>query len=94
VVEVRVYTRSFCSYCTLAKLLLQRRGIAFVEISCNGDDERRRWLVDQTGQRTLPQIFIGDVPIGGYTELARLDHEGRLLAVVAGEQPPPSVLSG
>jgi len=76
--EVRIYTTRVCPYCVAAKRLLSARGVAYQEIDVTGDDARRAWLVQQTGRRTVPQIFIGDEAIGGFDELASLDQSGRL----------------
>ncbi|MBX3198599.1 MAG: glutaredoxin 3 [Labilithrix sp.] len=75
---VRLYTTLICPYCVRAKLLLKGRGIAFEEIDVSGDPEKRDWLVETTGRRTVPQIFIGDEPIGGFDELRALDLSGEL----------------
>ncbi len=75
---VRLYTTLICPYCVRAKLLLKGRGIAFEEIDVSGDPEKRSWLVETTGRRTVPQIFIGDEPIGGFDELRALDLSGEL----------------
>ncbi|MCB9527889.1 MAG: glutaredoxin 3 [bacterium] len=75
---VRVYTTRICGYCVAAKRLLDRKGIAFEEIDVSEDPATRHWLVTTTGQRTVPQIFIGDEPIGGFTELRGLDMSGEL----------------
>jgi glutaredoxin 3 len=91
-VSVRIYTTLACGYCEAAKALLRRRGVAFDEIDCSGDATTRQWLVERTGQRTVPQIFIGDVPVGGYRELSGLDRDGRLEAILEGEDSPPSVV--
>jgi glutaredoxin 3 len=71
---------------------LQQRGVAFEEIDCSSDPATREWLIEQTGQRTVPQIFIGGVPVGGFTELSGLDRAGKLRAILAGDASPPSVL--
>ena len=76
--NVRVYSTLVCPYCIRAKLLLRDRGIAFEEIDVTRDPEARRWLVETTGRRTVPQIFIGDEPIGGFDELRELDRSGEL----------------
>ncbi len=81
--NVRVYSTLVCPYCIRAKLLLRDRGIAFEEIDVTGDPEARRWLVETTGRRTVPQIFIGDEPIGGFDELRELDRTGELGKKVA-----------
>ena len=75
---VRMYSTMVCPYCIRAKLLLKERGIAYEEIDVTGDWEARQWLVKATGRRTVPQIFIGDEPIGGFDELRALDRSGEL----------------
>ena len=81
---VTVYVTRTCGYCFAARNLLTKRGVSFVEIDVSGDDEKRAWLVGATGRRTVPQIFIGDEPIGGYAELAALDHSGKLAEKLTG----------
>ena len=76
--QVTVYTTDYCPYCYRAKHVLNKRGIAYREIDVDGDDEKRAWLVKVTGRRTVPQIFIGDEPIGGFDELRALDRTGEL----------------
>ena len=85
--DVKVYVTDYCPYCTRAKSLLQRRGIAYEEIDVRGDAEKRTWLVQTTGRRTVPQIFIGGVPVGGSDELHELDRRGELMAMVNGAPP-------
>jgi len=75
---VRVYSTSSCGYCRLVVALLVRKGIKPDIIDVGGDDEKRQWLVDVTGRRTVPQVFINDQPVGGYTDLIGLDHAGKL----------------
>lgn len=76
---VRLYTTSYCGYCFRAKRLLAERQISYQEIDVTNDEDARSWLAEATGRFTVPQIFIGDEPIGGYTELAALDRRGELL---------------
>jgi glutaredoxin 3 len=90
--EVKVYTTTYCGYCHAAKALLTERGVRFQEIDCTSDAPTRSWLIEQTGQRTVPQIFIGGVPVGGFSELSALDRAGTLRAILAGDSAPPSVL--
>jgi glutaredoxin 3 len=78
IAEVKVYTTTICPYCFSAKSLLKKRSIPFEEIDVSRDDEKRRWLVEATGQRTVPQIFIDGKPIGGSDELHGLDKSGEL----------------
>jgi glutaredoxin 3 len=77
-VTVTVYSTAFCPFCTMAKRLLTGRGIEFAEVRVDDDFEKRKWLIEATGQRTVPQIFIGDESIGGFQELAALDRSGGL----------------
>jgi glutaredoxin 3 len=76
--SVRVYSTLVCPYCIRAKALLRQRGIAYENIDVTGDSTARAWLVQMTGRRTVPQIFIGEEPIGGFHELRALDASGEL----------------
>ncbi|MBV8064456.1 MAG: glutaredoxin [Actinobacteria bacterium] len=79
--RIQMYTTSWCGYCVRAKTLLQSRGIGYEEIPLDDDDPSfRQKLHDLTGGWTVPQVVVDGVPIGGYTELWRLDREGRLAA--------------
>lgn len=83
--KITVYTKQHCPYCVRAKHLLARKGVSFDEVSVEGKDDLREWLVEATGQRTVPQIFAGDRSLGGYSDLAALDAEGRLDPILRGE---------
>ncbi|MEM7403588.1 MAG: glutaredoxin 3 [Myxococcota bacterium] len=76
--EVTIYTTDICPYCTAAKNLLKEKGIEYKEINVTDDDDKREWLLQKTGQRTVPQIFFDDEPIGGYSDLADLEQKGLL----------------
>jgi glutaredoxin 3 len=76
--RIQVYTTRWCGYCVRAKALLASRGHEFEEISLDDDAGFRQKLFDLTGGWTVPQIVVDGEPIGGYTELWRLDREGRL----------------
>lgn len=76
--EVVVYVTPWCPYCLRARRLLGARGIAHAVVDVTGNSEARRWLLANTGQHTVPQIFIKGQSIGGFTELAQLDAEGEL----------------
>lgn len=80
---VRMYTTQICPYCVRAKALLGQRSIPYEEIDVSRDHEKRAWLVEATGRRTVPQIFIGDEPIGGFDELRALDLSGELAKKLA-----------
>ena len=77
-IPVRMYTTHHCVYCAAARRLLNRRGISFEEIDVSSDPATRTSLVSATGQRTVPQIFIGERSVGGFTDLAALDQSGEL----------------
>lgn len=76
--RVQVYSTVACGYCVRAKALLSRLQIPFHEIDVTEDPDKRQWLVNATGQRTVPQIFIDGRSIGGFTELAALERSGGL----------------
>jgi glutaredoxin 3 len=78
VYRVHVYTTPSCPYCVRAKRLLEARGIPFVEIDVAHDDVLRAEIMERTGRRTVPQIFIDERSIGGFEELAALDEAGEL----------------
>ncbi|ABS25993.1 glutaredoxin 3 [Anaeromyxobacter sp. Fw109-5] len=83
--KVTVYTKRSCPYCVRAKALLARKGVAFQEIDVEGDDALRSWLVERSGQRTVPQVFVGDRSLGGFMDVDALDREGRLDPILRGE---------
>ncbi len=82
---VRVYTKPLCPFCHRAKALLSRKGVEFEEIDVEGKDDLRVWLAETSGQKTVPQVFVGDRPLGGYADLEALDREGRLDPILRGE---------
>jgi len=81
--DVVVYTSDFCIYCVRAKLFLNKKQVPFTEINVANDAEKRRWLLETTGQRTVPQIFINDKPIGGFSDMYELDKQGKLDPLLA-----------
>jgi glutaredoxin 3 len=81
--RITIYSTRWCGYCVRAKALLASRGLEYEEISLDDDPAFRQKLFDLTGNWTVPQIFVDDEPIGGYTELWRLDREGRLDELLA-----------
>ena len=80
--HVVIYTKDVCPYCDAAKALMRKKGVAYEEIDVTGDDAKRAWLVETTGQRTVPQIFIDGTPYGGFTDVAALDRAGKLDALL------------
>jgi len=81
--KVKVYTKKNCPYCVRAKALLDRKGVRYEEIDAEGNDALRAWLVEATGQRTVPQIFAGERPLGGFTDIDALDRKGELDPILA-----------
>jgi glutaredoxin 3 len=76
--KITMYTTRWCGYCVRAKALLDSRGLAYAEVNLDDDPHFRRTLNELTGGWTVPQIVIDGKPIGGYTELWRLDKSGEL----------------
>ncbi|TML18124.1 MAG: glutaredoxin [Actinobacteria bacterium] len=76
--RIQVYTTRWCGYCVRAKALLDARGYDYEELTLDDDPAFRQKLFELTGGWTVPQILIDGSPIGGYTELWRLDRDGRL----------------
>jgi glutaredoxin 3 len=73
-----MYTTRWCGYCVRAKALLDGKGVEYEEILLDDDPVFRQSLHELTGGWTVPQIVIGGKPIGGFTELWRLDKSGQL----------------
>jgi glutaredoxin 3 len=81
--RIQMYTTSWCGYCVRATALLDSRHLPYEEINLDDDPAFRQTIQDLTGGWTVPQILIDGQPIGGYTELWRLDRDGRLDALLA-----------
>ncbi|MBW7902335.1 MAG: glutaredoxin 3 [Rhodocyclaceae bacterium] len=81
-----MYSTAVCPYCVRAEQLLRTRGVAEIEkIRVDLDPARREEMMQRTGRRTVPQIYIGDTHVGGCDELIALDRAGGLLPLLAGE---------
>jgi glutaredoxin 3 len=83
--KITIYTTSYCPYCNRARQLLRRKGVAFEEIDAEGDDALRAWLVEKSGQQTVPQIFAGERSLGGFSDIDALDRQGLLDPILRGE---------
>jgi len=82
---VRMYTTQVCPFCIRAKALLRQRGVAQIdEVRVDLDPCQRAHMMELTGRRTVPQIFIGDIHVGGCDELIALDQRGALMPLLAG----------
>jgi glutaredoxin 3 len=75
---VVIYTTNYCPYCTAAKALLRSKNVRFEEIDVGEDPARRAEMERLSQRRTVPQIFIDGIPIGGYDDARQLDANGEL----------------
>ena len=76
---IEIYTKTFCPYCWRAKLLLESKGVEYKEISVDFGGELKQVMVERSsGRTTVPQIFIGEVHVGGCDDLIALDRDGKL----------------
>lgn len=82
---VTLYSTAYCPYCQLAEKLLQLKGATVERIRVDLEPERRSEMMSRTGRRTVPQIYIGDLHVGGYEELAELERAGRLESLLRPE---------
>ncbi|HXF66686.1 MAG TPA: glutaredoxin 3 [Burkholderiales bacterium] len=81
--RVSMYSTGMCPFCQMAERLLRAKGVTeIVKIRVDLEPERRVEMMEKTGRRTVPQIYIGDTHIGGYDELAALERAGRLDALL------------
>ncbi len=77
--SVKMYSTAVCPYCLRAEALLKQRGVTEIEkIRIDLDPEQRDHMIEITGRRTVPQIFIGETHVGGFDDLAALDRAGGL----------------
>ena len=83
--KVTLYTTGFCGYCSRAKSLLSGKNVAFHEVQVDRRPDLRSWLAERSGQRTIPQVFVNGSALGGYTDLAALDRQGKLDPLLARE---------
>lgn len=76
--EIEMYTAEYCGFCRRAKALLQNKDVEFKEIHVDHDSDKRMEMVERSGHRTVPQIWIGDLHVGGYDDLYALEQAGKL----------------
>ena len=82
---VKMYTTAFCPYCVRAKQILKSRGVEQIEeIRIDMEPEERMKMMEITGRRTVPQIFIGETHVGGCDDLVALDGRGGLVPLLNG----------
>jgi glutaredoxin 3 len=83
---VTMYATGICPYCIQAERLLAAKGVkSITKIRVDLDPARREEMVARTGRRTVPQIYIGERHVGGYDDLAALEHSGKLTGLLSGE---------
>jgi glutaredoxin 3 len=82
--KVRMYATAVCPFCVRAEMLLKSKGVVEIEkIRVDLDPGQREEMMKRTGRRTVPQIYIGDTHVGGFDDLAALDHAGKLDPLLA-----------
>ena len=89
--DIQIYTKDYCPYCVRAKALLDTKGAAFTEIDVTHDTGLQREMQERSGGRTVPQIFIDGVPIGGSDDLVALDETGALDRLLAAGDKEPGI---
>jgi len=80
--QVSLYTSDHCPYCRNAKALLERKGVKAIEYNVASDPQLLREMLARTGRRTVPQIYIGEHHVGGFDDLAALEHKSELDALL------------
>jgi glutaredoxin 3 len=84
-VHVLMYSSGVCPYCTMAERLLKSKGVDEIEkIRIDLDPQQRAQMMEKTGRRTVPQIYIGDTHVGGFDDLSALDRAGKLDPLLRG----------
>jgi glutaredoxin 3 len=82
--KVEIYTKFACPFCVRAKSLLDNKGVAYAEYDVSGGGAKRQEMLDRApGARTVPQIFINDISIGGSDDLRELEYDGKLDTLLA-----------
>ncbi len=83
--SVEIYSSPLCGFCHAAKRLLSSKGVQFSEVNILAEPGRRSEMMDRAnGRHTVPQIFIGEIHVGGYDDLAALEQQGKLDPLLAG----------
>lgn len=83
--KVMMYSTAVCPYCVAAERLLKNRGVEVIDkIRVDIEPARMHEMMERTGRRTVPQIYIGDTHVGGYDDLSALDNAGGLMPLLTG----------
>ncbi len=83
--RVTMYATGYCPYCSMAERLLRAKGVEIDMIRVDLEPQRRVEMMERTQRRTVPQIYVGDVHVGGYDDLSALDRAGKLDPLLADE---------
>jgi glutaredoxin 3 len=84
--QITMYATAVCPFCVQAERLLRAKGVAQIDkIRVDLEPARRQEMMEKTGRRTVPQIYIGDEHVGGYDDLVALDRAGKLVPMLAGQ---------
>jgi glutaredoxin 3 len=79
-----MYTTAVCPYCQMAERLLRAKGVEIEKVRVDLEPARRVEMMEKTGRRTVPQIYVGETHVGGYDDLAALDRAGKLDSLLNG----------
>jgi glutaredoxin 3 len=89
VAQITMYATAVCPYCVQAERLLRAKGVADIaKLRVDLEPALRQAMIERTGRRTVPQIYIGDTHVGGYDDLVALDRKGQLDGLLAGAAAP------
>jgi glutaredoxin 3 len=80
--EITIYTANLCPYCTMAKKLFDKKGVGYSEINVDSKPELREKMMQKTHRRTVPQIFIDEFHVGGFSDLHDLEIKNELDALL------------
>ena len=82
--KVLMYTTAVCPYCQMAERLLRAKGVEVEKVRIDLEPQRRAEMMEKTGRRTVPQIYVGETHVGGFDDLAALDRAGKLDPLLKG----------
>lgn len=82
---ITVYSTQFCPFCVRAKQLLESKGLGYSEVRVDQDPQQRQVMMQRSGRRTVPQIWVGETHVGGFDDLWRLNQTGKLDELVASD---------
>lgn len=79
---ITIYSSAACGFCVAAKNFLKNKGFDYSEVRVDLDLEQRRLMVERAGRTSVPQIFVGEVHVGGYDDMVAMDRRGELMALL------------